>query len=112
MYKQETKISYGAISNKNYLVQKPVKSESDTLMRLHNTSLNQSIENSDEVSNKLQAQYGLLYLQRTVGNQSLGQLIQARLKIGQSNDKYEQEADRVAEQVMSMPDPRIQRAPT
>ncbi|NOZ51815.1 MAG: DUF4157 domain-containing protein [Gammaproteobacteria bacterium] len=33
--------------------------------------------------------------------------IQAKLKIGQPNDKYEQEADRVAEQVISMPDPQV-----
>ena len=33
--------------------------------------------------------------------------IQAKLKIGQPNDKYEQEADRVAEQVMRTPDPRL-----
>ena len=31
---------------------------------------------------------------------------QAKLKIGQPNDKYEQEADRMAEQVMRMPEPR------
>lgn len=31
--------------------------------------------------------------------------IQAKLTIGQPNDKYEQEADRVADQVMRMPDP-------
>ena len=31
---------------------------------------------------------------------------QAKLTIGQPNDKYEQEADRVADQVMSMPDPK------
>ncbi len=31
--------------------------------------------------------------------------IQAKLKIGQSGDKYEQEADRVADQVMRMPEP-------
>ncbi len=31
--------------------------------------------------------------------------IQPKLKIGQPNDKYEQEADRVAEQVMHMPEP-------
>jgi len=31
-------------------------------------------------------------------------LIQAKLKIGQPNDKYEQEADRVADQVMRMPE--------
>ena len=36
-------------------------------------------------------------------------LIQAKLTINQPNDRYEQEADRVAEQVMRMPDPRLQR---
>jgi hypothetical protein len=36
-------------------------------------------------------------------------MIQAKLRIGQPNDKYEQEADRVAEQVMRMPEPRLQR---
>ena len=34
--------------------------------------------------------------------------IQTKLKIGQPNDKYEQEADRVVEQVMRMPDPQSQ----
>ena len=36
---------------------------------------------------------------------------QARLTIGQPDDKYEQEADRVADQVMRMPDPKLQRQP-
>lgn len=35
--------------------------------------------------------------------------IQPKLKIGQPNDKYEQEADRVADQVMRMPEPKVQR---
>jgi hypothetical protein len=35
--------------------------------------------------------------------------IQAKLKIGQPGDKYEQEADSVAEQVTSMPEPQVQR---
>lgn len=35
--------------------------------------------------------------------------IQAKLKIGQPGDKYEQEADRVAEQVMRMLEPQVQR---
>ena len=35
--------------------------------------------------------------------------IQAKLKIGESGDVYEQEADRVADAVMKMPDPQIQR---
>ena len=33
--------------------------------------------------------------------------IQPKLKIGEPNDKYEQEADRVAEQVMRMPDKKL-----
>ena len=32
-----------------------------------------------------------------------GSRIQPKLRVGQPNDKYEQEADRVAEQVMRMP---------
>lgn len=38
--------------------------------------------------------------------------IQTKLTIGHPNDKYEQEADRVAEQVMRMPEPLIQQKPT
>ncbi|CAG0986622.1 hypothetical protein METP2_02313 [Methanosarcinales archaeon] len=50
----------------------------------------------------------MLLLQRTIGNQAVGRLIksgvlQAKLKVGQPGDIYEQEADRVAEQVMRMP---------
>ena len=48
----------------------------------------------------------ILFLQRTIGNQAVESLfksgiIQAKLKIGKPNDIYEQEADRVAEQVIS-----------
>ena len=35
--------------------------------------------------------------------------IQAKLRIGQPNDKYEQEADRVADKVLRMPEPQVQR---
>jgi hypothetical protein len=46
-------------------------------------------------------------LQQTVGNQAVQKLvrsdiIQAKLKVSHPNDVYEQEADRVAEQVMRM----------
>jgi len=49
----------------------------------------------------------ILHLQRTIGNQAVTRLIrsgvlQAKLSIGQPGDIYEQEADRVAEQVMRM----------
>ena len=51
----------------------------------------------------------ILFLQRTVGNQAVlgllkSRFIQAKLKIGEPNDKFEQEADRVADQVMRMLD--------
>jgi len=56
----------------------------------------------------------VLYLQRTIGNQAVQRLIksgtlQAKLKIGQPGDKYEQEADRVADAVMRMPERGVQR---
>jgi hypothetical protein len=56
----------------------------------------------------------IIFLQRTAGNQAVQHLLksrvlQAKLKISRPNDVYEQEADRVAEQVMNMPDPKIQR---
>ncbi|MCP5103257.1 MAG: DUF4157 domain-containing protein [bacterium] len=59
----------------------------------------------------------ILHLQRTLGNREVRRLIKSgtlqaklnrvsRLTINQPNDKYEQEADRVADKVMRMPDPR------
>ncbi|MBC2702896.1 MAG: hypothetical protein HF976_16110 [ANME-2 cluster archaeon] len=44
----------------------------------------------------------ILFLQRTAGNQAVSRLmrsgaLQAKLMIGQPGDKYEQEADRVAD---------------
>jgi len=51
----------------------------------------------------------IFHLQRTIGNQDVQRLIksgaiQAKLTIGQPNDKYEQEADRMADRVMRMLD--------
>jgi len=56
----------------------------------------------------------ILLLQRTAGNQAVSRLmksgaLQAKLKIGLPEDKYEQEADRVADAVMRMPEPGVQR---
>jgi hypothetical protein len=39
-------------------------------------------------------------------------LIQPKLALGETDDKYEREADRVAEMVMRMPSPVIQRKGT
>ena len=54
------------------------------------------------------------YLQRTIGNQAVQRMVrsgalQAKLSIGQFGDVYEQEADRVADAVMRMPEPGVQR---
>ena len=58
----------------------------------------------------------VLFLQRTIGNQAVQRMVrsgalQAKLKIGQPGDVYEQEADQVAEQVMRMPEFGVQRQP-
>ncbi len=55
----------------------------------------------------------LIQLQQSLGNRTFRRLfkagvIQAKLKIDRPGDKYEQEADRVAEWVMRMPEPRGQ----
>jgi len=59
-------------------------------------------------------------LQKTIGNQALqrllaegavnlnGNMLQAKMTVGAPDDQYEQEADAVAEQVMTMPD-KVQR---
>ena len=56
----------------------------------------------------------ILFLQRTVGNRVVSRLmkpgaLQAKLRIGQPGDKYEQEADQVADVVMRMLEPGVQR---
>ncbi len=52
----------------------------------------------------------MMRLQRTIGNWATGQLVQAKLTLGPAGDKYEQEADRTARQVMrSLNAPNVQR---
>jgi hypothetical protein len=43
-------------------------------------------------------------IQHDLGNRAFGQFIQAKLKVSQPGDAYEQQADRVADHVMRMPD--------
>jgi hypothetical protein len=55
-------------------------------------------------------------LQRSLGNRGVERFVrsgtlQAKLGIGRPNDVYEVEADRVADQVMRMPEPGIQMKP-
>jgi hypothetical protein len=57
-----------------------------------------------------------LHLQATIGNQAVQRflragVLQAKLSIGRPDDICEQEADRVAGAIMTMPDPGIKRQP-
>ena len=76
-----------------------------------------SVENiATELSSAHSAQRAsvLLALQRTHGNRYVQRVvtgIQAKLKVGQPGDIYEQEADRVADEVMRMPEPGVQPKP-
>ena len=63
------------------------------------------IHGRSKLENRAAPVHPLLRLQRSIGNQAVGRLIQAKLKISQPGDQYEQEADRVADQVTSMPSP-------
>jgi len=56
----------------------------------------------------------ILNLHQSIGNRGVQRLfesgfIQGKLTIGKPNDKYEQEADRVADEVMRLPEPQVQR---
>ena len=46
------------------------------------------------------AMHPMLQLQRQIGNRAVGGMIQAKLKIGAAQDKYEREADRIATEVV------------
>ncbi len=71
----------------------------------------QTIKRDNPLPRSLQSNMPL-GLERRFGNQAIQKfmgayMIQAKLNIGAANDVYEQEADRVAAQVMRMPDRQI-----
>lgn len=71
-----------------------------------------SILSSPEFSHPVNASQKvniISHIQRIYGNKYLKSMIQAKLKISKSNDKYEQEADEVAETVMRMPELQVRR---
>jgi len=55
-------------------------------------------------------------LHRNLGNQAVQRLyasglLQAKLGLGPPGDRFEREADRVADQVMRLPEPQVQMKP-
>ncbi len=80
----------------------------------HNAENNRCCLEYDANQNKIKSRVGENSLQRlhhTVGNQVVGgmfnSVIQPKLKLGPSDDKYEREADSLAEHVMTMPEPKF-----
>lgn len=56
----------------------------------------------------------IMYLQRTIGNRAVGEMLnsgilQTRLRISSSNDKYEHKENRIAAQIINMSDPQVQK---
>jgi len=81
----------------------------ETSSKQKNKSKSQTKWTGQTGSQNTYGHHSSLSLQRNLGNRGMQRLldlkvIQAKLKIGSPNDAYEQEADRVAEQVMRMPD--------
>jgi len=58
-------------------------------------------------SAKVATHHPLVGFQKAIGNRAVGHLLQAKLSINEPGDVFEQEADRVAEQVIRMPDPQV-----
>jgi hypothetical protein len=56
-------------------------------------------------SSQPEAVHSFRDFQQRIGNNALGRLIQAKLKVSEPGDAYEREADRVADEVMRMPEP-------
>ncbi len=87
-------------------VQKKSKSDHSVFRKQENNKSSLNKQNSSAQD--------ILTLHQTIGNQAVQRLfesgfIQGKLTVGESNDKYEQEADRVADEVMRMPVPQVQR---
>jgi hypothetical protein len=81
--------------------------------RENQASQTRNVDRSQSMSSPIDQ---VLYPQRTIGNQAVQKLaksgvLQAKIRIGQPGDKYEQYADRVADAVMRMPEPQLRRQP-
>ena len=82
---------------------KPVVEKESSIPHISRTDVSQS---QDSPAGRI------LFLQRTIGNQAVQRLIksgtlQAKHRIVQPGDIYEQEADRVADEVMRIPEPQV-----
>ena len=87
------------------------ESESISEMMPENGKINRTsrIRKADSIQPSISLADRVMFLQGTIGNQAVERMlrsgtIQSKLSIGQPGDKYEKEADRVADAVMRMPE--------
>jgi uncharacterized protein DUF4157 len=73
-------------------------------MERHTANVPQSDQQPAKPAAPLHA-HPLTQIRRALGTRAGGRFIQAKLTVSQPGDQYEQEADRVADQIMRMPDP-------
>lgn len=98
---------------KNEKEKKPSSQQNNALLAKRQGHKTDRPEQMHEQSDPRPEDHSLLQLQRTHGNQVVQQLvndrIQPKLEVGRPNDKYEREADQVAETVMRTPDHSVVR---
>jgi hypothetical protein len=115
----DAKKEYSSIRSGNsiHCVRNEPERQISSLRRvIGNITRNGSTPSVDSIATELSSMHTagrasvLLALQRTHGNRYVQRVvagIQAKLKVGQPGDVYEHEADRVADAVMRMPEPRV-----
>ncbi len=80
-----------------------------------NSSNTNNISNKNSIESTTSSPFKTSYLQGRFGNQALlhllGKPLQTKLNLSDPDDIYEKEADRIADQVMRMPQSHLQRKP-
>ena len=80
-------------------VRQPVRRQSSTQVHRAKSGSVPSVSRANRSANRPPS------IQQVLGNQAAQRVIQPKLTVSQPNDKFEQEADRVADQVMRIPEP-------
>ena len=85
------------------------KPHQDNTHKKRHDTVHSPLKNAHSINNGYQTSIIQLICPCDGGCPRCAPIIQPKLIIGQPDDKYEQEADRVADEVMRMPEPRLQR---
>ncbi len=78
------------------------KNKSAEKAKVHTAKKTSPRDNQRAVNDmSLDSPAGILGLQRTLGNQAVCSLVQAKLRVGAAGDRYEREADRIADAIIN-----------